>query len=72
MNNWKQEPTMECPNCKEIEFEHTDTLTGQGKSTLEYNCKSCGELGYFDAPLPKTDTMAIAWTVKSPIVEVME
>ena len=49
MNNWKQEPTMECPSCKEIEFEHTDTLTGQGKSTLEYNCKSCGELGYFDA-----------------------
>ncbi len=50
----KTQPTMECPSCKEIEFEHIDTLTGQGKSTLEYKCNSCGEIGYFDDPMPET------------------
>jgi len=67
--NWKQEPTMECPSCKEIEFEHVDTLVGQGKETLEYVCGSCSEIGFFDAPLPKTKTMAIAWTVPNPAAE---
>jgi len=62
-----RQPTMECPHCKEIEFEHIDTLRGQGKVTLEYLCKSCNEIGYFDDPLPKTKTMAIAWTVPKPI-----
>jgi len=47
----KKEPTMECPSCKEIEFEHTDTLRGQGKVTLEYTCNSCGELAYWDEKL---------------------
>ena len=46
--SWKQKPTMECPNCGEITFEHTDTLTGQGKSTLEYTCRNCRELGYYN------------------------
>jgi hypothetical protein len=44
----KQEPTMECPYCKEIEFEHIDTLTGQGKRTLEYKCNDCQQIAYFD------------------------
>ena len=44
----KQKPTMECPSCKEIEFIHVDTLVGQGKTTLEYKCDSCGEVGFFD------------------------
>ena len=45
---WEQKPIMECPNCGEITFEHTDTLTGQGKSTLEYTCRNCRELGYYN------------------------
>jgi transposase-like protein len=44
----KQEPTMECPYCKEIEFEHIDTLVGQGKRTLEYKCNDCQQIAYFD------------------------
>ena len=42
-------PTMECPRCKEIEFEHIDTLTAKGKSDiLEYKCSVCGEYATFD------------------------
>ena len=50
MNNWNPQPTMECPSCSEIEFEHIDTLGGlKGQSdVLEYKCNSCGEIGYFD------------------------
>ena len=64
--SFQQEPTMECPHCKELEFEHIDTLRGQGRITLEYECGRCKEIAYFDAPLPKTKTMAIAWTVPKP------
>lgn len=47
--NWKPQPTMECPSCKEIEFEHVDTLAGKGQvDVLEYKCGSCGEIGFFD------------------------
>jgi hypothetical protein len=46
-NSWKQEKTMECPRCKEISFEHKDTLVGPKVRTLEFECP-CGELGYFD------------------------
>lgn len=48
--NWKQLPTMECPSCSEIEFEHIDTLRGSANqpAVLEYKCNSCGETGYFD------------------------
>ena len=52
---------MECPACGEIELEHVDTLTGQGKKTLEYKCR-CGEVLYFNSPLPHTDKIALAFS----------
>lgn len=59
----KTNPTMECPNCKEIEFEHIDTLTAKGKSDiLEYKCSACGEYATFDGPIPEVKTIGIAWT----------
>jgi len=58
-----KQPVMECPSCKEIEFEHIDTLTAAGeKDVLEYRCGSCGEYATFLGPLPETDTIAVAWT----------
>ena len=43
-----KQPVMECPSCKEIEFEHIDTLTAAGeKDVLEYRCSSCGEYQTF-------------------------
>jgi len=45
---WKQEPTMECTRCKEIEYVHVDTEVFEDHKTLEYNCRSCGEFGFFD------------------------
>ena len=45
---WKQEPTMECPSCKEITFEHTNTFSGPEHKDLEYICSSCNEVTYFN------------------------
>lgn len=57
MNN----PTMECPACKEIEFKHVDTLVGKNRTTLEYRC-ICGEVGFFDEPIKKVNSIGIAWS----------
>ena len=50
-----REPKMECPRCKQITFEHTDTRYFIATRTLEFTCSNCGELGYFDEH-PKRDT----------------
>ena len=69
MSNWKPQPTMECPSCKEIEFEHVDTLAGGKVDVLEYKCGSCGEVGFFDDLLPKVKTIGIAWTKSAAELE---
>lgn len=60
--NFKQEPTMECCYCKEIEFEHIDTLTGQGKRTLEYKCNDCQQIAYFDEKMEHEKQDQEWWT----------
>ena len=52
--SWHQEPTMECPTCKEIEFEHIDTIVGKDGWTYEYECRSCHQIGFFDEMFPGT------------------
>ena len=41
-------PTMECPACGEIEFEHTGTKYASDRRTLEYTCATCHTVGYYD------------------------
>ena len=43
-----KQPTMECPTCKEIEFEHTGTSYEGERRTLEYTCMDCNAVYYYD------------------------
>ena len=61
----RKEPTIECPRCGEISFEHTDTLVGQGKRTLEFTCV-CGELGYFDEHLQRDGSSLKMTSLQTP------
>ena len=45
---WIPEPDMECPNCWEIAYEHKATTYSASGKTLEFNCRECGEFGFFD------------------------
>ena len=54
MNDWRAEPTMECPDCGELTYEHVATTYSKRGKTLEYECASCPSFGFFDEH-PKRD-----------------
>ena len=66
-----KQPTMECPNCKELEFRHVATHTHDGKISLQYECERCRETGFFDDLLPKTKTMAVAWVSPDDLLDTL-
>ena len=54
---WKQQPTMECPDCKEISYVHVDTEVFDTYKTLEYNCYECQAFGFFDEKKEEKETI---------------